>query len=159
MPNITTIFKQEITRLARKEIKIHTGSLRKATAQERKDIAALKRQITELQRHIKKLIRQQAATTTTPATETEEGKAIRFRKEGVIAQRKRLGLSQADFGKLIGVTLQSVYHWEHGKSKPRRGQLAALAGIRGIGKREAVSRLEQGGKTAGMGKKGRKGKS
>lgn len=87
---------------------------------------------------------------TAPVTEAGEGKAIRFRAGGVTSQRKRLGLSAADYGKLIGVSGVTVYKWEHGGSRPRKAQLAALAAIRGLGKGEAMERLAQ------MGTKGRK---
>jgi len=51
-------------------------------------------------------------------------------------------LSAADYGKLVGVSGLTVYHWEHGKSRPRKAQLAGLVAVRGIGKREAVAKLE-----------------
>jgi len=55
---------------------------------------------------------------------------------------RRLGLSAEDFGKLVGVTPLTIYHWEHGKSRPRPPQFARLVAVRGIGKREAQRRLE-----------------
>ena len=59
------------------------------------------------------------------------------------AQRKRLGLSAADFGKLSGVTGHTIYSWEHGTSRPRSAQLAAFAAVRALGKTEATARLEE----------------
>jgi transcriptional regulator with XRE-family HTH domain len=53
-----------------------------------------------------------------------------------------LGLSAKDFGKLIGVSSLTVYNWENGKSKPRRSQLPGIISVRGLGKREAIRRLE-----------------
>jgi DNA-binding XRE family transcriptional regulator len=43
VPNIATILKEEILRLARKEIRRQTNMLRKASAQYRKEIAEMKR--------------------------------------------------------------------------------------------------------------------
>ena len=43
---------------------------------------------------------------------------------------------------LVGVTGQTVYNWEQGKSKPRDEQLAALLAVRELGQREAWKRLE-----------------
>ncbi len=57
------------------------------------------------------------------------------------SNRKRLGLSAADFGMLVGATGQSVYAWEARKSKPSGKSLAAIAALRGIGKREVARRL------------------
>ena len=57
------------------------------------------------------------------------------------SNRKRLGLSAADFGLLAGASGQSVYAWEQGKARPRGKNLAAIAALRGVGKREVVERL------------------
>ena len=54
-----------------------------------------------------------------------------------------MGLSASDFGKLIGVTGQTVYKWERETSRPRVQQVVALASIRGMGKREVQTRLEE----------------
>ena len=69
-------------------------------------------------------------------------RGLRFRAEGMLSNRKRLGLSAADFGLLVGATGQSVYSWEQGKSKPRAKALAAIAALRGVGKREVAKRLQ-----------------
>ena len=58
------------------------------------------------------------------------------------AQRRRLKLSAQEFAKLVGVSAQTIYHWEQGKGRPRAAQFAALTSLRGIGLREARSRLE-----------------
>jgi DNA-binding transcriptional regulator YiaG len=54
-----------------------------------------------------------------------------------------LGLSASDYGKLIGVTGQTVYKWEQEASRPREQQMAALAALRRMGKKEARERLEE----------------
>jgi transcriptional regulator with XRE-family HTH domain len=54
----------------------------------------------------------------------------------------RLGLSAGDFGKLVGVSANSVYAWESGSTIPRREQLAKIAALRAVGKLEAAKRLE-----------------
>ena len=59
------------------------------------------------------------------------------------AQRSRLGLSAADYGKLVGVSGLTIYNWEHGKARPRKAQLAALVTVRGVGKREALLKLAE----------------
>ena len=57
------------------------------------------------------------------------------------AERVRLGLSAKDFGRLVGVSGLTIYSWESGKSRPRKKQLAGLAAVRRLGKREARKRL------------------
>jgi DNA-binding transcriptional regulator YiaG len=68
---------------------------------------------------------------------------VRFVAKGLRSQRNRLGLSAGDFGKLVGVSAQSVYNWESESTYPRGEQLSKLAALRGIGKRDAEQRLKQ----------------
>jgi DNA-binding transcriptional regulator YiaG len=44
-------------------------------------------------------------------------------------------------GILLGVSAQTVYHWEAGKSRPRQQQLIAIAALRKLGKRKALAQL------------------
>ncbi len=141
MSNIATILKQEIIRLARREARSLTKSLHKASAQFRRDIAELKRQNTKARAEIVRLQRQSLKSGIAPIAEAPAEK-VRYSAASVVAQRKRLGLSAEAFGKLIGVTGHTIYKWEHGAARPRSAQLAAFAAVRGIGKTEASSRLE-----------------
>jgi DNA-binding transcriptional regulator YiaG len=142
MPNIAVTFRQEITRLARREIRSQTQGLRKASAQFRSDIAGLKRHASELKTEVARLGRRVAKNVAPQIAEVDPVK-VRFTAMGVISKRRKLGISAEDYGKLIGVTGHTVYKWEHGTSRPRRAQLSALASIRSLGKTEAVARLEQ----------------
>lgn len=142
MPNIGTVLREEITRLSRKESRGQINQTRKATALHRRDIATLKRQVAQLERQVKLLGRRTAAATPTPATDAAPKKS-RFVAKGLRSERLRLGISAGDFGKLVGVSAQSVYNWEGDKARPRGEQLAKLTALRGIGKRDVVARLEQ----------------
>ncbi len=42
---------------------------------------------------------------------------------------------------LVGVGAQSIYNWESEKARPRVEQIAKLAAMRGLGKREVAARL------------------
>jgi hypothetical protein len=44
---------------------------------------------------------------------------------------------------LVGVSGQRSYKRQQAEVRPRAAQLQALAAVRGIGKREALARLEQ----------------
>ena len=145
MPNIAVVLKGEIARIARKEVRAETEEFRKASAQYRSHIAGLRRRIDELERQLKRVGK--AAGRAAPAAageEEEEGSArggLRFSATRLASQRRKLGLSAADFAALLGVSGQSVYKWEHGESRPRARQLEAIASLRKIGKREAAERL------------------
>ena len=142
MPNLAVAFRQEITRLARREIRSQTQGLRKASAQFRRDIAELKRHASELKAEVARLERRVGKDVAPQITEADPAK-VRFAARNVISQRRRLGISAADYGRLIGVASRTIYQWEHGASRPRRAQLTALASIRRLGKTEALARLEQ----------------
>jgi len=145
MPNIAAILKEEISRLARKETRAETKKLQKGSAQYRRDIAALKRQVAKLQRQVSLLESQ--VLTKPPAKDDDQAKTrVRFTTKGIRSLRKRLALSAADFGKLIGVAAQTVYNWEHEIARPRKKLLATLASVRAMGKKEAHARLKQLGK-------------
>lgn len=142
MPNIAAVLKEEIVRLARKEIRTQNSVLRKASAQYRRDIAALKRRVSDLQRKLTPLAKQVLRNVPSQAAEPD-AEHVRFTARGLRSQRKRLGLSAANYGKLLGVTGQTVYSWEQETSRPRKPQVARIALLRNMGKREAQARLAQ----------------
>lgn len=141
MPNIATVLKEEITRLARKEANTHVGPLRKANTQYRRDIAELKRQLQAMKKRVDYLDARERKRLKEPVSVSTAG-VPRFSPAWLTAHRDKLGLAAADYAELVGVSPQTIYNWEHGRSKPKAKQLAALAAVRGIGKREALRRLE-----------------
>src|SRR3990172_4647942 len=114
MPNIAVTFRQEITRLARREIRSQTQGLRKASAQFRRDIAQLKRHASKLKSEVAHLERRIGEA---PQVTEADSARVRFAAKGVVSQRRRLGISAADYGKLVGVTGHTIYKWEHGGSR------------------------------------------
>ena len=142
MPNLAAAIKDTIRRLARKEIKAETGKTKQAVTQYRRDIAKLKRQIQAQEKEIASLKVREGKRLGQPQAAEEPANTVRFSARSVRAQRARTGLSAADYGKLVGVSGLTIYSWEHGKSRPRKAQLARLVAVRGIGRREATKKLE-----------------
>ena len=144
MSSFADQLKSEIARIARKELRAETQALKKANAQYRTDIAALKRRLADTERLLARLSRGAVKSPRSREGVSEAAspaQGLRFRVAGFANLRKKLGLSAADMGKLLGVSAQSVYHWETGKSRPRASQLAAIAAVRKLGKREVAARL------------------
>ena len=142
MPNIASILKEEILRLARKEVRNEIESLKKASTQYRSEIAQLKRRVDQLEKQQARVSKKVLKQPETP--ESQEGSTrLRFSAKRLAVQRKKLGLSAADMGLLLGVSGQSIYHWEAEKSRPRQAQLQAIAALRKIGKREAKRKLAE----------------
>lgn len=141
MPDIAAVLKTEIARIARKEIKQQTHALKKAAGGHRSDIAALKRRVLDLEGELRKLSRTSARTASAEISKSAAPNQ-RFSAKGLASLRRRLGLSAADLALLIDASAQSVYKWEQGKARPRAKHLAAIAGIRGVGKREVARHLQ-----------------
>lgn len=141
MPNLAAVLKDEIRCLAKREAKAQLGSLKTASTQYRRDIAALKRTNKELTRKVAHL---EGALRKSPgaAPEIEDGREVRFAPEWVVNHRQKVGLSQADYGQLVGVSAVTIYHWEAGNSRPKPSLLAKWGAVKKLGKREAVQRLE-----------------
>ncbi len=140
MPTLVSVLKYEITRLARKEVAAGTKVLRRANAQYRRDIAQLKRQTGALSKQVAYFEQQEKKRVSkrVPVTSAEGN---RFSRRGLTTHRETVGFSGADYAKLVGVSAQTIYSWEQGKSKPRVQQLAALLAVRDLGMREAQKRL------------------
>jgi DNA-binding transcriptional regulator YiaG len=141
MPDIAAALKSEVARIARKEIKQQTRGLKKAAGGHRSDIASLKRRVHDLESELRKLSRANARSANAAVSKSTAPNQ-RFSAKGFASLRRRLGLSAADLALLIEASAQSVYKWEQGKARPRAEHLAAIAGIRGIGKREVARRLQ-----------------
>lgn len=139
MANLASLLKSEISRIAKREVRAETAALKKSSAQHRSDIAALKRRVAELESALRKAAKMNRRAQASAPSADE--KSLRFRLAGFIAMRKKLDLSAAELGKLMGVSAQSIYKWEQGKAKPRAAQLKAIAAVRQLGKREAHARL------------------
>jgi DNA-binding transcriptional regulator YiaG len=139
MPNIASVLKSEITRIARKEIRAEVDGLKKSVSGYRSEIAALKRRSQSLEQELKRLQRSVPKPESLPVEEA--GKTQRFSAKGLASQRQRLGLSADAVGILIGTSGQSVYNWEAGKARPRAGHLAAIAALRGLSKTQAAEIL------------------
>lgn len=73
----------------------------------------------------------------------KEDRAWAFGK-GIRSMRKKLGVSQAELGKLMGVSSQAVTLWESksGKLRLRKKTMENLIKVREMGAREARKTLE-----------------
>src|SRR3546814_8549628 len=117
MSDIASLLKSEISRLSKKAIRQQMGSVQTATTAHRRQLAAMKKQIAQLEQEVKKL-RRVAGSSAAPKV-AEAGGKLRFVAKGLKSLRTRLGLSAEELGVLLGVSGQSVYTWESKKTVPR----------------------------------------
>jgi DNA-binding transcriptional regulator YiaG len=140
MPNVATVLKSEISRVARKEVRSETTPLRKAVSTYRTEIAALKRRTQAVEQLLRRLSNGHAKEA--PSAGVQQGPdKFRFSAKGLASQRQRLGLSAEQCGRLLGASSQSVYNWEQGKTRPLARHLPAIAAMRAMSKRDATARL------------------
>lgn len=97
MPNIASILKAEISRVARKEVRSEIETLKKSSVAHRASIA-------ELRRAAKTAV----GPTTTDAPPGDTGTRRRFSATRLAAHRGKLGLSAALCGQLVGVSDESA---------------------------------------------------
>lgn len=143
MPNIASILKAEIARVARKEVRAGTERLQKAASTYRSEIAELKRRCQALEQQLRHVGRRPAKAAAAVEESDESAQRLRFSAKGLASQRRRLGLSAHDCGLLVGASGQSIYKWEDGAARPRAKNIEAIAKLRTMGKREAAARLAE----------------
>jgi len=145
MSNIAKVLKAEIARISKREAKSATQAIGKSNTWLRKTVSDLKKRLVLLEKENKHLAaamkKFQVEQPQNP--DLEEGKKARFTSRGIRALRKKLRLSQADFGKLLGTTGHSVYLWERkvGALNLRDNTKAAVLSIRGLTARDAKEKL------------------
>ena len=161
MASLASALKEEISTLARREVRRQTAPADKAMARCARDIAALQREVQALEHELASLGTPQPepavpakktssrASPTRPAvskvgqtsTSAKASPRSQFSGDALKVHRERLGLSADNYGMLLGASGLSIYNWEQGKTRPRKSNVAAWTAIRRIGKREAAKRL------------------
>lgn len=139
MPDIAKLLKDEMARLARKHARAECDALRTSVAAHRRDIASLKREIELLKRRP----HASSAPVSPRASPSAEhaGAPNRYSAKSLASQRRRLNLSAEDLGLLIGVSGQTIYLWESGRSRPRPRHMPSIFALRTLGRRAALDVL------------------
>jgi DNA-binding transcriptional regulator YiaG len=138
--NIATALKSEISRVARKEVRAEVSALKKASSKYRSDIAELKRRIAQLERLVGQLNKGSRKKLAEPA-DGAATTATRYSAKNLAALRKKLDLSAADFGLLLGVSGASIYLWEQDKTRPRPRNMPAIVALRKMSRKDALQHL------------------
>jgi DNA-binding transcriptional regulator YiaG len=113
MANLAKSFREEIQRISKRNSNQSVRNLRR-------DTRLLKQVIQDLARRIKLL--EKAPSSAAPAVSLaaasdDDVASLRPTPEMVKRLRAKFKLSQSEFGKLMGVSDQAVYLWEHKKGR------------------------------------------
>jgi len=142
--NALSVLKAEISRLARKEAKQVVAPVQKASANYRGLIAGLRKRIDSLEKDLAVLKRAIPSSEKALAAKTEPEGRFWITGKGVKSMRKKAGLTQEKFGKLVGVSVPTVVNWEKVEGKVdirKKATMARLQGLKGKGKREVAGIL------------------
>lgn len=131
MTSFNDQFRAEVGRLARKALSDEIASLRKTNATQRRDIAAIKREIADLRRR---------GSTRPAAPSAPPPQLARFSSKGLVSLMSKLDITVSLMASLFGVSEQTVYNWRNGR-RPQPAQLAAIAALRQHTKRSFWNEL------------------
>ncbi len=155
MTTFANSLKSEIARVARKELRDEIASLRKAATAQRAAIASLKKDVKALQGHLRQLDRtmsQAAKQSPTHSSPAEQGKAaargkpgrkVTFTADRLKSNRQRLGFTQQQMAKLLGVSSLSIWKWESGAAAPRESRAPQILERIALGKRAALAAISE----------------
>jgi DNA-binding transcriptional regulator YiaG len=143
MPDIKTVLREMVIRIAKQEANAKVRPLEKKVFELRESCRIQKKLISELQGKLSEISgnikpEDKALTVSQDAMEN-----VRIFPAQIVALRKRLELSVRQFSKLVGANRHTVASWETGKSKPKDEHKAKLIALRGIGKTKAKELLDR----------------
>ena len=146
MSKLVLVLKEEIRRLARQEIRRANKGIRKDNARLKRDNASLKRRVKKLEQDNEFLVsaERRRAQTIQPVS-PDEAKKLRIKGKTIVALRRKLGISQAEFGRLLQVSTVTVGLWERkpGMLRLKPKALAGLAKVKEMGARDAKRLLAE----------------
>jgi DNA-binding transcriptional regulator YiaG len=146
MANFVALMKEEISRLARKEVKTavapameRISSLKQTVSEQKKSITALEKELKTLKKKLGVEDKKSAAV----ELSDEVIESARITAKTVSSLRAKLELSRNQMAKLLGVNANSIYLWEQDKASPRNAAKAEIIKLRSMGKREIKKMLEE----------------
>ena len=144
MPNIASVLKVEMLRLAGKVVRSALKPLKSEKMALKRAVRDLRKRILRLEKDNELLLAEQKryrklVVSAIPA----DALNIRVTAKGMCSLRRRLGLTQVEFARLLGVTSQTIWMWERkqGSLRVKDETKKRIYAIRDIGAREARQRV------------------
>ena len=142
MGKLEGIIKDEVIRLAKREMRTTFVPLRRDVRSLKSIAFQLRKSVVGLQRFASQQEKQAGPKPVAEVT-AEDMKKARFSPRLIKSLRKHLGVSQRDMAKLAGVTVGAVFQWEKGKFEPRDDKKKVLVGLRKLGRQNARQLLAE----------------
>ena len=140
MSDIKKVLAVEISRLAKKEIKLAVEPLLAK-------IAALRKQVSKLSKQRVSVVAGKPGRPKTPKSDSQNdgGKEIRLNAAGIRRIREKLNLTQDAFAKILGVSKPALCTWEYGKCSPNSKTKEKIASLRKISKPQLKKMMDEMG--------------
>ena len=139
MPNLNQNLKEEIVRIAKREINKQVKPLKGQLVEMRKTDREQRRRIERLEKELAGKADKERVI----APPVKEDDDVRVRRGSVRKHRERLRISQREMALLLDVSTLTVSNWETEKTSPREKNKLAFAELRKMGVREVWDRLER----------------
>lgn len=157
MSNIAKVLKVEIQRIVRREITQLAAAQKQGLAVLKKANAEYKRRIAALEKQAKQQASVAQRTACVEAPDAGVPDDMRVTAKALKSMRKRLGITQTELAKLLGVSMQVVSVWEtkKGRVQIRKEKVrTALAALKQEKKDVVCARLGKNVKTNESSKSG-----
>ena len=138
MPNLSQILKEEMGRLAKREINRQVGPLQGQLVELRRTARDQRRRIEQLEKELARKVDKSRAIV--PVSEDDD---VRVHRGSVRKHRDRLGISQREMALLLDVSPLTVSNWETEKTSPSGKNKLAFAELRTRGVRDVREWLER----------------
>jgi DNA-binding transcriptional regulator YiaG len=144
MPNIASILKSEIQRLAKKEVKAATAPLHKTIITLRKELSALKK-CQKANAMSAKVSTKSLNVASKESADEVKGPRVRPTGKTIATLRQKFGMTQSDFGKLLDVSNATILKWEktEGALNMRTASRQAFITIQKLGAKAARAILAE----------------
>lgn len=144
MPNYASVLNDEISRIARREIKAEVTPLAKRNLELRKKVSTQAKQIAALEAKLSKFEKALGIEDVIPVSMTEEEvNKGRVTPKYISNVRSKYELSRNDMAFLLDVNANSIYLWETGRANPRWEAKAKVIQLRNMGKRKVNELLDE----------------
>ena len=142
MGKLEGMIRDEILRLARREMRKSFVPLRRDVRSMKGIVSQLRKSVLNLERFKSQEEKQLAQKAVSEVSEEEIRKA-RFSPRLIRSLRKKLRVTQKELAVLAGVSVGAVHQWEGGKSEPRAVKKARLVALRSLARRDVKKLLEE----------------
>ncbi len=140
MPNLNQILREEIVRLAKREINQQMRPLKDQLVDMRKTDREQRRRIEQLEKELAGKADKERVIAPRTVGEDDD---VRVPRGSVRKHRERFGISQREMALLLDVSTLTVSNWETEKTSPSGENKLAFAELRKMGVREVWNRLER----------------